>query len=88
MKVTQNKRSKNVKFGILIASLVQLGMCGMNVQYFGIVTVILLCYLGFVFIKKRKNVVDWLKLEHLMIVVILVEILFGCSVFYLFNNVI
>lgn len=83
-----SKKFRNAKLGILIASLVQFGMCGINIQYFGIVTIILLGYLGYAFIKGQKEVVDWLKIEHLVTVVVLVEILFGCSIFYLFNNVI
>lgn len=88
MKVMQNKKIKQAPMGVLIASLVQLGICGINIKFFGFITFLLACYLGYVFIKQRKDVIDWLKIEHLLMVVILIEILFGCSLIYLFDNII
>ena len=88
MKAMQNNQIRNAQMGMIVAVVIQIILCILNVKLFGIVTALLVIYAIYGLVKIKTNPEYWIKLQRLTTVVIILEFLFGFSVEYLFKNVI
>lgn len=84
----QNNQIRNAQMGMVVAVIIQIILCILNVKLFGIVTGLLVIYAIYGLIKIKKDPEYWVKLQRVTTVVIILEFLFGFSVEYLFKNVI
>ena len=84
----QNNQIRNAQMGMIVAVVIQIILCILHIKLFGIVTALLVIYAIYGLVKIKTNPEDWIKLQRVTPVVIILEFLFGFSVEYLFKNVI
>ena len=84
----QNNQIRNAQMGMIVAVVIQIILCILNIKLFGIVTALLVIYAIYGLVKIKTNPEYWIKLQRITTVVIILEFLFGFSVEYLFKNVI
>ncbi|WP_282458258.1 hypothetical protein [Ligilactobacillus aviarius] len=84
----QNNQIRNARMGMIVAVVIQIILCVLNIKLFGIVTGLLVIYAIYGLVKIKTNSEYWIKLQRVTTVVIILEFLFGFLVEYLFKNVI
>ena len=84
----KNNQVKNAQIGLLIGIVIQVILCFQNLNIFGWFALTMGVYLIFGLFKLKKDKQYWIRMQRIVTIIVIIEVLVSLPLLYIFQNII
>ncbi len=84
----KNNQVKNAQIGLLIGIVIQVILCFQNLNIFGWFALAMGAYLIFGLFKLKKDKQYWIRMQRIVTIIVIIEVLVSLPLLYIFQNII
>ena len=84
----KNNQVKNAQIGLLIGIVIQVILCFQNLNIFGWFALAMSAYLIFGLFKLKKDKQYWIRMQRIVTIIVIIEVLVSLPLLYIFQNII
>ena len=85
---SKDRKIKKARIILVLEILVQVILCFVNMRIFGIFGLAVIIFLFAGLFKINKNRYYWVQMQRITLVIMILELLIGLPLFYIFENII